>query len=195
MKCSYCGGVVTEGVGDGKPTYHYGCYYKVIENEGRKEYSMSNKEILGGNAGQKPPQTTARARILDEAMAITHKDRNAVYGSAEDNFQQIANLWDAYLRARQSNACFIKGRPYSITPADVAVMCMLIKVARLAKSPSHHDSAVDIAGYAACLGEIQVKLRAAAEGLSVDVATGTISSVSDTVRKQGLGQEPGTEKF
>lgn len=81
-------------------------------------------------------------------MEIVHKDRNANYGSPEDNFKQIAELWSAY-----------KKLPF--TSADVAVMNMLIKVARLSTNPQHHDSTVDIAGYAACLGDIQAKARSA----------------------------------
>lgn len=85
---------------------------------------------------------TARARLLEEAMEITHKDRNANYGNPEDNFKQIAKLWVAY-------------KKMDFSTADVAVMCMLIKIARLSKNENHHDSAVDIAGYAACLADIQ----------------------------------------
>jgi hypothetical protein len=81
-------------------------------------------------------------------MTITHHDRNANYGNPEDNFQHIANLWNNYLAVRRPEAAVI-------TPADVAVMNMLIKVARLGNNPNHHDSAVDIAGYAACLADCQ----------------------------------------
>jgi hypothetical protein len=95
---------------------------------------------------------TARARILDEAMKITHHDRNANYGNPEDNFQHIANLWNSYLRVSR------KDMPL-VTPGDVAVMNMLIKVARLGNNIAHKDSAVDIAGYAACLGDIQENIN------------------------------------
>lgn len=89
---------------------------------------------------------TPRAAILEEAMKIVHHDRNANYGNPEDNFNQIAQLWTAYKKVK-------------FTAADVAVMNMLIKIARLANNPNHHDSAVDIAGYAACLGDIQASSR------------------------------------
>lgn len=155
-------------------------------------------------------QKSARARILDEAMEITHKDRNATYGSPEDNFQQIANLWNAYLRAVRTNTNNTTyGGHLDIKPADVAIMNLLIKVARLAKSPSHHDSAVDIAGYAACLGEIQQKLRAAQDSLSLKdnpipppgswVQCGEQQlqnqGCNQLAKRQGTGQVPGTEKF
>lgn len=87
-----------------------------------------------------------REAILDEAKGIVMKDRNSTYGNPEDNFRQIAALWSAY-----------KGVHF--TSMDVALMNSLIKVARLAKSPEHHDSVVDIAGYAACAGDIQEAMR------------------------------------
>jgi hypothetical protein len=95
---------------------------------------------------------TARARILDEAMKITHHDRNSNYGNPEDNFQHIANLWNSYLRVSRKDMPLINS-------GDVAVMNMLIKVARLGNNIAHKDSAVDIAGYAACLGDIQENIN------------------------------------
>lgn len=100
---------------------------------------------------QQAVQTSAaavspRETILNEAKGIVMKDRNSVYGDPEDNFKDIAALWAAY-----------KG--ISFTSMDVVVMNMLIKVARLKKTPEYHDGLVDIAGYAACGGDIQRALR------------------------------------
>ena len=67
--------------------------------------------------------------------------REGVYGTPEENFQNIADLWKAYW-----------GAP--ISTHDVAVMMMLVKVARLMKSPYHYDSWVDICGYASLGGEV-----------------------------------------
>jgi hypothetical protein len=82
-----------------------------------------------------------RQVILDFAATAVLSDRNATYGEPEDNFATIANLWSSYY-----------GMPF--TRENVAIMQLLVKVARLAKTPSHTDSWVDIAGYAACGGEV-----------------------------------------
>lgn len=95
--------------------------------------------------------TTPRARLLAQAHEITHHDRNANYGNPEDNFQFIANLWNDWLA--------ISGRNANFVGADVAMLCMLIKIARLGNNLTHYDSAVDIAGYAACLADCQEALR------------------------------------
>lgn len=90
---------------------------------------------------------TRRSLLLQEAHASTNKDRNSTYGNPEDNFQNIANFWNNYLAIDRNRR--------DINSADVAVMCMLIKIARLGNNINHHDSAVDVAGYAACLADCQ----------------------------------------
>ena len=41
-----------------------------------------------------------------------------------------------------------------VTPAQVALCLIDLKLARLTRDPSHLDSIVDVAGYAACLREV-----------------------------------------
>jgi hypothetical protein len=85
-----------------------------------------------------------RKELLAKATTIVTGERDAQYGGPEDNFNRIANLWNAYL-----------GQVDLIGPEDVAVMMMLLKVARIAASEyKSMDSWVDIAGYAACGAEI-----------------------------------------
>lgn len=92
-----------------------------------------------------------REEILDAAKEIVTKDRQATHGDAEDNFATIAAMWEAYIMS----AC-IAGDNYDlcINSEDVAAMMILLKVARVANNPEHIDNWIDIAGYAACGGEI-----------------------------------------
>lgn len=92
------------------------------------------------------PTASPRRRLLSEAADIVDGDRNDAYGEPEDSFRAIAALWNAYLEAAPEPAA-------PLTPADVGVMMMLMKVARLRHSPGHIDSLRDIAGYAACVYE------------------------------------------
>lgn len=62
------------------------------------------------------------------------------YGRPENNFALIGKLWEAYTGTRYS-------------AKDVAMMLALLKVARI-KTGVKGDSFVDLAGYAACAGEI-----------------------------------------
>ena len=84
---------------------------------------------------------TMREAVLDEAKLIVSKDRNTEYGEPEVNFARIAELWSAY-----------KQEDFQLH--DVAVMMMLVKVARIATSPYVQDHWIDIAGYSACGAEV-----------------------------------------
>lgn len=93
---------------------------------------------------------TARERILDDARKCTTKDRNKEYGPPEDSFKDIGALWSAYLSGKVAPSV-------QLTPVDVGLMLTLMKVARLKTNPNHWDSKVDIAGYAACIGEMRIQ--------------------------------------
>lgn len=93
-----------------------------------------------------------RAEILEKARQCVCGDRELDYGKPEDNFETIGLMWGVYLRAAHpelAKALAING----ITAKDVAVMMALLKAARIATGASP-DSFVDLAGYAACAGEI-----------------------------------------
>lgn len=103
-----------------------------------------------------------RAMILEDARMAVCSDRNHQYGDPEDNFKTIADYWNDYLSG-------IKHR--ELTASDVADMMVLFKIARNTTAPhlKKSDNYVDIAGYAACGGEIAGK----DEGMFSKVAPGT----------------------
>lgn len=74
----------------------------------------------------------------DPAEVVAERQR--AYGHPSDNLGRTAALWDAYL----------SGLDRQLEAADVAAMMVLLKVARLAFTPVHVDSWVDIQGYARC---------------------------------------------
>jgi hypothetical protein len=91
------------------------------------------------------------ALLLEQALKIVTGARRAAYGTPEDNFTCIANLWMDYLQRRAATVCGKGSRDLvTITAGDVAAMMILMKAARLAETPNHADSWRDIAGYAAC---------------------------------------------
>ena len=81
-----------------------------------------------------------REEILSEAKKCVCGGRDYDYGTPEDSFGLIADLWSVY-------------KCVEITPKDVAIMMCLLKVARI-KTSDKADSFIDLAGYAACAGEI-----------------------------------------
>ena len=82
-----------------------------------------------------------RPEILDKAKECVCGQREQDYGSPEDNFNVIAELWSAYKRIH-------------FDAQDVAMMMALLKIARIKSGTATEDSFVDLAGYAACGGEI-----------------------------------------
>ena len=79
--------------------------------------------------------------MLKQAAAVVANRRES-YGDPTASITAIARRWSITL-----------GQP--ITPAQVALCLIDLKLARLAFDPNHLDSMIDIAGYAAVLREVQ----------------------------------------
>ncbi len=73
------------------------------------------------------------AKVLEE--------RRDDYGEAADQFKAIAARWSITLDV-------------PVTPAQVALCMIDLKLSRLAYDPRHADSVVDVIGYAALLREV-----------------------------------------
>lgn len=92
-----------------------------------------------------------RKEILETAIDVVCEKRQDAYGNCEDNFSLIAKLWSDYTET-------------DITAKDVAMMMILLKMARIKTGNYKSDNFVDIAGYAACGGEAAANLpKVAAE--------------------------------
>jgi hypothetical protein len=68
-------------------------------------------------------------------------DRGRTYGDARQSMEAIAQRWSLTL-----------GHP--VTAAQVAFCMIDLKLERLRHDPSHEDSLLDVAGYAAVLHEV-----------------------------------------
>ena len=88
-----------------------------------------------------------RKETLDLANAAVGQ-RHENYGTPRQNFERIAMLWNAHLVNTVPVVRF--------DATDVALMLLLVKVARLEHDPKHLDSWVDVAGYAACGAEVSL---------------------------------------
>lgn len=101
--------------------------------------------------GEGEAKKLTRAAVLEKARACVCGEREEDYGSPEDSFGCIAELWEAYIRA----ACVSPDAIITVTPTDVAMLMALLKIARVGTSfvGGTADSFVDLAGYAACGAE------------------------------------------
>ena len=88
-----------------------------------------------------------KIEFLDEVKDIV-TEREGQHGKPAKTYGVIAELWSIYLSEKT-------GIPVKIDAADVAMMQIQAKVGRFISGQSDHmDTVLDIAGYAACAGEI-----------------------------------------
>jgi hypothetical protein len=85
--------------------------------------------------------------------------RRREYGPPAEHFRQVACRWSATLGTR-------------VTPEQV-VLCLLdLKIARLAHDPTHCDSLVDVIGYSVVLHELVRDSSAAERPAHAELAEG-----------------------
>jgi hypothetical protein len=87
------------------------------------------------------PKKVDDQSVLEEAAKCVTGPRRRDYGTPDENFGLIASLWSVQLK-------------HEVTPMQVAMCLILLKVARQANSPKR-DNLVDIAGYAQCASELK----------------------------------------
>ena len=124
-----------------------GCKNKLLMDARKLILSLLEKPAV--DARQEPEPWTRR-RVLSEAERCVCGKREQDYGTPEDSFNIIADLWAVYLKGCGVSIDFLESH-------DVAIMMALLKIARISENPQHMDSWVDLAGYASCGGEIAGK--------------------------------------
>ncbi len=91
--------------------------------------------------------------MLNTAAELVGGQRAIDYGDKTVNHQRIATLWNLWLEETRIGDNFLAEKVH-LSAYDVAMMMLLLKIARLMHSPGHQDSHIDIAGYASILEEI-----------------------------------------
>lgn len=85
-----------------------------------------------------------RQQVLNSAKALVEGDRARDYGDAYEMHSRIAKGWSLILGV-------------DVKPHEAALCMAWVKVSRLVVTPSHTDSYVDLAAYAALAGEIEAR--------------------------------------
>lgn len=113
------------------------------------------------------PTQQPKKSLLYRAQELIQGSRQQDYGDKLQNFSQIAMLWQGTLATKLQPG-------EKITPEDVALCMIQVKIARLAKSPDHEDSLLDIAGYAGCMSYLQQERKGGTELLGATVDSRSI---------------------
>ncbi len=82
--------------------------------------------------------------ILNRASVLVQGQREKDYGDKKENHNNIAKLWSAYLGI-------------SVTAHDVALMMVLLKMARTKLGQVSRDTYIDMSAYSAIAGEIKFR--------------------------------------
>lgn len=98
--------------------------------------------------------------VDQEARRVVYGPRAQTYGHPRGDFEAIAGIWLAMIRARAqfvAPGTKVEDIPWDKIMDDelVAIMMSGLKLARLTKSPTHRDSQVDTIGYILCLTRLQ----------------------------------------
>ena len=103
-----------------------------------------------------------RKEILAAAEHCVCGQREQDYGTPENSFKVTGELWEVYIKEK----CVGTDTIVTIVPEDVAALLGLLKIARIATGHGKDDNWIDLAGYAACGGELQQNMGAAEVQLS-----------------------------
>ena len=93
-----------------------------------------------------------RTEELLNEIHTTLADRGSIYGSPEQNHRRISELWSGYLDTY-------------ISPEQVAMAMLLVKVARLSQTSNHDDSLRDLLGYGIIYHRIVREMRGESDGI------------------------------
>lgn len=114
------------------------------------ERARMNTEALAAEAergyavgGIRPVERVVREReaLLIDARNTIGGDRERDYGAVLPGFERIAAMWSAILGV-------------TVTAEQYAMCQVATKLGRLAETPNHRDSWLDVAGYAALGAEV-----------------------------------------
>lgn len=95
-------------------------------------------------------KTQTAAQFLRAGVRIV-RARAKTHGTPNRNHTNIAALWNAYLTA--------SGRDGDLAGSDVAMMMLLLKVARQFTGEFNPDDLLDIIGYAGVHAEVRTAER------------------------------------
>lgn len=115
-----------------------------LADRAREVMGETREEAMRRAEAKLPMSKTA---FLDKVKDIV-AEREGQHGKPVETFKGIAATWSEYLTA-------VIGVPVMLREEDVAMMLVELKVQRFAHGQSAHmDTLLDIAGYAACAGEL-----------------------------------------
>ena len=132
---------------------HHGVYSDLYEWPHKGEPVIP---VINGDPASHPPTDYAEpllpqdvlkaSTIVGTAADFVKGDREHTHGDKLANHRAIACIWNGYFKAN--------GLDVEVSAHDVALMMVLLKVARTLNGAFNVDDYIDIAGYAGVAGEV-----------------------------------------
>lgn len=104
-------------------------------------FRIIDPPISGSSPAINTSSESVRGGVLDEAKQLITGDRNHQYGPPDQDFTRTAAMATGF-------GFSVNGKP--LLGHHVAIFMNLLKISRLAWTPTKRDSWVDAAGYDAC---------------------------------------------
>lgn len=120
---------------------------------------------------------TTKKDVLEAAIK-TVADRGVPYGGVENNFRNIANMWNVHVATPHGPQAL------PLAAADVAMMMVEMKLARLQGQPRHPDSWIDICGYGACGAEVTADAPDATERAANEAAAAVAKAAAEHTERE-----------
>lgn len=109
--------------------------------------------------GHGPKFIEPQKNVLQEAEGLIFGEREGDYGHPKINLQNIAVLWSSFLDARPGGSGRDADDCHNLTESEVAILMLLLKVARMIPAASYNgikrDSVVDAAGYLGLIERVE----------------------------------------
>ena len=118
---------------------------------------------------------TGREKILQGALEKSTQIKDLEYGKPEDNFSDIAEFWNTYLKIKHRRG------NHSLKGDDVANMMVLFKMVRIMNGTEVEDSYVDGCGYFAGGYECRINQGKTKELLPDDTFNKLLEAVSNSM--------------
>ena len=147
--CKSCRWQMYNDETDTKYCKHPNCVYVPSSDDECVGYEEIPAELIDNAAptpAKAPESSSNRGHALLDAYKVINGERQDQYGSPENNFRLIAQLW---------NVAFNDKLVAGFTAHDVAIAMSLLKIARIQTGSGKADSYVDLAGYAALAADIK----------------------------------------
>ena len=127
---------------------------EIAQVEGQQNAYAPSRPVEPIEHASAPRPNAIAASICYDAADLINGDRSSTHGSVETTHANIADAWNAILRAKWRRAECIDPPPPTLDALDVLNMLEALKIMRRYSGSFNLDDFIDGVGYAALAGQV-----------------------------------------